>query len=165
MSIFNKLAHKKDSSLDVSSPRSYMLHGVKIHKLTVAKYVEFLKIADDLPSIIFNNAFPDAENFAQLIDEISKLDKKAILELVGRLLTTVPSEFCRLLANLLEFDEARLLDVNCADALSLNQLVEIITAFIKANDYSNFFVCVQKLMKDYQNLTTNTTASGGSNAG
>lgn len=165
MSIFNRLAHKKDSSLDVSSPRSYVLHGVKIHKLTVAKYVEFLKIADDLPSIIFNNAFPDAENFAQLIDEISKLDKKAILELVGRLLTTVPSEFCRLLANLLEFDEARLLDVNCADALSLNQLVEIITAFIKANDYSNFFVCVQKLMKDYQNLTTNTTASGGSNAG
>lgn len=102
MSIFNKLAHKKDSSLDMSSPRSYMLHGVKIHKLTVAKYVEFLKIADDLPSIIFNNAFPNAENFAQLIDEISRLDKKAMLELIGRLLTTVPTEFCRLLANLLE---------------------------------------------------------------
>lgn len=165
MSIFNKLAHKKDSSLDVSSPRSYVLHGVKIHKLTVAKYVEFLKIADDLPSIIFNNAFPDAENFAQLIDEISRLDKKAILELIGRLLTTVPAEFCKLLANLMEFDEARLLDVNCADALSLNQLVEIITAFIKANDYSDFFIAVQKLIKDYLILTTNTTASGGSNAG
>lgn len=163
--ILNRLTHKKDNSLNISSPRSYMLHGVKIHKLTVAKYVEWLKIADDLPTILFENAFPDCENAAQLIEQITKLDKKTMLLLVSRLLTTVPTEVCNLLADLFEFDPKRLLDKDAPDALTLNELMDIIIAFIKINDYSDFFDCVQRLTQTYRRMTTNTTESGGYNAG
>jgi len=165
MGILSKFAHKKDDSLNVSSPRSYMLHGVKIHKLTVAKYVEWLKIADDLPTIVFENAFPECENMTQLIEQLTKLNKKTMLQLVGRLLTTVPTEVCTLLANLFEFDESRLLDTEAPDALTLNELLDITTAFFEMNDYSDFFASVQRLTKAYRRMTTNTKESGGSSAG
>lgn len=165
MNIFNELIHKKDKSLDISAPRSHMLYGVNIHKLTIAKYVEFLKVADDLPEIIFNNAFPDCDNVADLIDSIARLDKQAILQLVGRLLKTVPTEFCKLIANLLDFDEKRLLDVNNENALTLNELIEIIIAFVEINDYSDFFMNVQSLMKTFHKMSDSTQGHTGSNAG
>lgn len=165
MDIIKSLIHKKDKSLDISAPHSYMMYGVNIHKLTIAKYVEFLKVADDLPEIIFNNAFPDCDNVADLVDSIAKLDKQAILQLVGRLLKTVPTEFCKLIANLLDFDEKRLLDVNNENALTLNELLEIIIAFIKVNDYSDFFMNVQQLKKTCQKMRENTQENTGSSVG
>lgn len=165
MNILKNICHKKDKSLTVSTPRNYKLYGVEIHKLTIAKYVEFLKIADDLPEIIFNNAFPDCDNIEDLIESISKLDKQAILQLVGRLLTTVPTEFCKLIANLLDFDENRLLDINNDNALTLNELLEIIIAFIEINDYSDFFMSVQQLRQICHQITTNTQEHTGYNGG
>lgn len=165
MDIIKSLIHKKDKSLDISAPHSYTLYGVNIHKLTIAKYVEFLKVADDLPEIIFNNAFPDCDNVADLIDSIARLDKQAILQLVGRLLKTVPTEFCKLVANLLDFDENRLLDVNNENALTLNELLEIIIAFVEINDYSDFFMNVQQLRKTFRKMSDSTQEHTGSNAG
>ena len=101
MSVIERLARKKDKSLEISAPRSYTLHGVEIHKLSVAEYVEFLRMADSLPELIFGTAFPECDNVADLIDKLAGLDKKAVLQLAGRLLTTVPTEFCKLISKLL----------------------------------------------------------------
>ena len=101
MSVIERLTRKKDESLKMSIPKGYMLHGVYIHKLSVAEYVEFLKMADDLPELIFGTAFPECDNVADLIDKLAGLDKKAVLQLAGRLLTTVPTEFCKLISKLL----------------------------------------------------------------
>lgn len=165
MSILSRLNLKKDKSLDISAPRSYTLHGVRIHKLTVAKYVEWLKAVDDLPEIIFGTAFPACTNFAQLVNELINLDKEAILQLFGRLLTTVPTEACRLISSLLDIDESRLLDTKCENPLSLNELAEVIQVFAEVNDYSDFFVTVQSLMKTFHRLSDNTQEPTGSNAG
>lgn len=166
MSIFNKITHKKkDKSLEISAPRSYTLHGVKIHKLTIAKYIEWLKIADDLPEIVFGTAFPDCSNVSDLINKLVTLDKQAVLQLTGRLLTTVPTEACRLIANLLGIDESRLLDVNSPDPLSLNELMEVIIAFAQMNDYSDFFTNVQSLMQTFHKKSDNTQELTGFNAG
>ncbi len=165
MSIFSKIAHKKDKSLEISTPRSYMLHGVEIHKLPVAKYVEFLKIADDLPEIIFGEIFPECDNVSDLINKLVEFDKQAVLQIAGKLLTTVPTEVCRLIANLLDIDESRLLDVNSPKPLSLNELMEIIIAFVQINDYSDFFTNVQSLMKIFHKVSDNIPENTGSNAG
>lgn len=165
MNILSRFNLKKDKSLNISAPRSYMLHGVRIHKLTVAKYVEWLKVADDLPEIIFGTAFPDCTNFTQLVDNLIKLDRQAILQLIGRLLTTVPSEACSLISSLLDIDESRLLDVDSDNPLSLNELIEVIQAFAELNDYSDFFMSVQSLMKTFRRLSDNTQEHTGSNAG
>ncbi len=165
MSIFNKITHKKDKSLEISAPRSYTLHGVKIHKLTIAKYIEWLKIADDLPEIVFGTAFPDCSNVSDLINKLATLDKQAVLQLTGRLLTTVPTEACRLIANLLGIDESRLLDANSPDPLSLNELMEVIIAFAQMNDYSDFFTNVQSLMQTFHKKSDNTQEPTGFNAG
>ena len=165
MGIFSRFTHKKDKSLNISSPRSYTLHGVRIHKLTVAKYVEWLKIADDLPEIIFGTAFPNCSNMSELINKLATLDKEAVLQLIGRLLTIVPTEACRLIANLLDIDESRLLDVDSPEPLSLNELMEIIVAFAQMNDYSDFFMNVQLLKKTFQRMSDSTQELTGSNAG
>lgn len=138
---------------------------MKIHKLTIAKYIEWLKIADDLPEIVFGTAFPDCSNVSDLINKLATLDKQAVLQLTGRLLTTVPTEACRLIANLLGIDESRLLDVNSPDPLSLNELMEVIIAFARMNDYSDFFTNVQSLMQTFHKKSDSTQELTGSNAG
>ena len=166
MNILQRLNLKKDKSLELSAPRSITLHGVKIHKLSVAKYVEWLKIADDLPEIICGCAFPDCDNLADMVNKIVELDRQAVLQLVGRLLTTVPTEICRLLSNLLDIEESRLLDVKSPNPLTLNQLADIIIAFVRVNDYSDFFDSVQQLLKTFhQKRNTNTQDTTGYNGG
>lgn len=165
MSVIERLTRKKDKSLEISAPKGYMLHGVYIHKLSVAEYVEFLKMADDLPELIFGTAFPECDNVADLIDKLAGLDKKAVLQLAGRLLTTVPTEFCKLISKLLRFSEKRLLDVNCDNPLTLNELLEIIVAFAKENDYSDFFTNVQSLKQIFSRTVSSTQGNTGFNAG
>ena len=59
----------------------------------------------------------------------------------------VPTEFCRLISELLNIPEERLLDVENDDPLSLNDLIEIIIAFWEMNDMTDFFGNVQQLKK------------------
>ena len=165
MSVIERLARKKDKSLEISAPHSYTLHGVEIHKLSVAEYVEFLRMADSLPELIFGTAFPECDNVADVIDKLAGLDKKAVLQLTGRLLTTVPTEFCRLLSSLLGIDEKRLLDVNCDNPLTLNELLEIIVAFAKENDYSDFFTSVQLLKQIFSRTVSPTQENTGCSVG
>lgn len=149
---------KKDKSISMSVPRERELHGVRIYKLPIAKYIAVLREAENFPSLLFGEIYPDIDNAAELIDKLTKLDREEILTLVGRLLTTVPEQCCHILSELLDIQLERLLDVNCPNALSLNELLDIILAFIEINDMSGFFQNVQSLKKK---LTAQTTANIG----
>lgn len=166
MSIISRIIpHKKDNSLEMSSPDYKTLYGVKIKKLSIAKYIKVLKAADNLPTLIFGAAFPDAEGLPDLIKQVSDMDKTAMLKLVGRLLTVVPAEFCKILSDLLDIPEERLLNPDCEGALSLNELMEIILAFIELNDYSDFFTNVQSLKQTCQMIANRTQDATGSSGG
>lgn len=138
---------KKDKSISMSIPKSYTLHGVTITKLPIAKYIAVLRKINDLPSLLLGELFPEGSNLNDSFERIQNLDRSTTLALIGRLLKVVPEEFCKILSQLLDIPEERLLDVNCENPLSLSELAEIIEAFWKVNDMSDFLMTVQSLTK------------------
>jgi len=153
---------KKDKSLKVSAPEQRAVHGVAIKKLPIGKYIEVLRTAEDLPSLLFGQAFPEVSNFGELAGRLVNLDRDALLKTIGRLLITVPTEACTLISNLFDIPLERMLDSECDDPLSLNELAEVLIAFAEANDYSNFFMNVQKLAKSMKPATAQTGCKNGS---
>lgn len=138
---------KKDKSIHMSIPKSYSLYGVTIHKLPIAKYIAVLREVNDLPSLLLGELFPEGSNLNNSLERLQNLDRSTTLALIGRLLKVVPEEFCKILSELLDISEERLLDVNCENPLSLSELAEIIQAFWEINDMSDFFQTVQSLTK------------------
>lgn len=126
-------------------PGQKILYGVEIHKLPIAKYISVLNTAENLPSILLNDIYPDVQSFTELGNKLSKMNRDSVLELLGKLLKTVPTECCNIISELLNIPVERLLDVRCDNPLSLNELLEIIIAFIEMNDMTDFFLNVQKL--------------------
>lgn len=154
---------KKDKSINMTMPKKRVLYGVEIRKLPVAKYIEVLNTAENLPYVLLNNIYPDVKNFTEFCDRLKVMDRNAVLELLGKLLTTVPKEFCKIISELLDIPLERLLDSKCKNPLSLSELLEIILAFIEMNDMSDFFVSVRRLkMKLSALIQANTGFSGGS---
>lgn len=138
---------KKDKSIHMSIPKSYELYGVTIRKLPIAKYIAVLREVNDLPSLLLGELFPEGSNLNDSLERLQNLDRSTTLALIGRLLKVVPEEFCKILSELLDISEERLLDVNCENPLSLSELAEIIQAFWEINDMSDFFQTVQSLTK------------------
>ncbi len=138
---------KKDKSIHMSIPKSYSLYGVTIRKLPIAKYIAVLREVNDLPSLLLGELLPDNGNLIDLLENLQSFDRSTILSLCGRLLKVVPEEFCKILSQLLDIPEERLLDVNCKNPLSLSELAEIIEAFWKVNDMSDFLMTVQSMSK------------------
>lgn len=153
---------RKDKSINMSAPKPYELHGVRIYKLPIAKYIAVLREIENLPALLLDDIYPNIDNAAELIDKLTRLDRKEILSIVGHLLATVPEQCCRILSELLDIQSERLLDVDCQNALSLNDLLDIIIAFIEINDMSGFFQNVQSLK---QKLTAQRTENTGYNDG
>ena len=138
---------KKDKSIHMSIPKSYELYGVTIRKLPIAKYIAVLREVNDLPSLLLGELFPEGSNLNDSLERLQNLDRSTTLALIGRLLKIVPEEFCKVLSQLLDISEERLLDVNCENPLSLSELTEIIEAFWKVNDMSDFLMTVQSLSR------------------
>ena len=137
----------RDESIKMSLPETKELHGVKIVKLPVARYIKALNTLENLPNIIINSVLPEFGGLSGLLIQFQSGDTNVIEKIVVRLLMAVPTEFCRLISELLNIPEERLLDVENDDPLSLNDLIEIIIAFWEMNDMTDFFGNVQQLKK------------------
>lgn len=139
------LLNKKDKSVQITAPKEYTLHGVKIHKLPIVKYVQVMEAAENLPALLLGEAFPDVDNFADLVVNITKMDRSTMLVILARLFKVVPVQLCDLLSQLLDIPRERLLEPKCSNPLSLTELLEIINAFIDINDLASFFTNVRSL--------------------
>ena len=153
----------KDKSIKISLPRCRELYGVKIVKLPIARYVSALNVLENLPHIIASELMPEAGSMEELLGKLTNADRETIEIVFTKLITTIPKELCRLISELLNIPEERLLDKNCKNPLSPNELTEIITAFWEVNDMSDFFGNVRKLTQRLtaRNQTANIGYSGG----
>ena len=138
---------RKDKSISMSIPKSYTLYGVTITKLPIAKYIAVLREINELPILLLDELLPDGGNLIDLLENLQSFNRDTILSLCSRLMKVVPEEFCKILSQLLNISEERLLDVNCKNPLSLSELAEIIEAFWKVNDMSDFFMTVQSMSR------------------
>lgn len=150
---------KKDrnKSLKISAPKEKNLYGVCIRKLPIAKYISFLRAAEELPQILICKLFPDTD-INGILEYLKGLDKDKLLDLLTRLLAVVPEELMGLLSELLGIPKERLTE-DRSDSLSLAELLEIILEFWELNDMSGFFVTARQLAGKMKAATT------GSNAG
>lgn len=147
----------KNKSLKISAPREKELYGVKIRKLPIAKYIRVLRTAEDLPQLLLGKAFP-GQSADEMINYLKHLDKDKLLELLTRLITVVPEEAMKLLSELLEIPQERLLE-DTPDALSPAELLEIVSEYWEINDMTAFFVNARRLAGQAR------TANTGYNAG
>ncbi len=136
---------KKDrnKSLQISAPKEKNLYGVCIRKLPIAKYISFLRAAEELPQILIGKMFPDT-GVNGIVEYLKGLDKDKVFDLLTRLLAVVPEELMGLLSELLDIPKERLTE-DTPSSLSLAELLEIISAFWELNDMSGFFVTARRL--------------------
>lgn len=146
-----------NKSLQISAPKEKKLYGVCIRKLPVAKYINFLRAAEELPQILIGRIFPDT-GIDGIMEYLKGLDKDKLLDLLTRLLAVVPEELMGLLSELLDIPKERLTE-DTPDSLSLAELLEIILEFWELNDMSGFFATARRLAGKVK------TATIGSNAG
>lgn len=147
----------KDKSLKISAPKEKMLHGVKIYKLPIAKYIKFLQTAEELPQLLVGKMFPN-ENITGIAQYLKELDKEKLPELLTKLMAVVPNELMGVISELLDIPIERLTG-DIPEALSLSELMEIVTEFWELNDMSGFFMNARRLAGKVKAATI------GSNAG
>lgn len=154
---------KKDKSVKLSLPKAAELYGVKIIKLPVGRYLEALTSIERLPSAIVDKLIPEAKGNGGLLEEFISADKKTIGNAITVLIAEVPQELCRFISRLLDIPEKRLFDPECPNGLTLNELIEIITAFWEMNDMSGFFGNVRRFMEltALTGITANTGCKDG----
>lgn len=141
----DKLLHKEDKSLRMSSPDGYNLHGVRIHKLPVAKYIQVLRTLNDLPGLLMGELLPGCDTLPELMSALGQFDQEKMNAAIIRLLTVVPEQACKILTKLLDIPEERLLEPDAPEGLGLAELAEVLEAFWKINDLSGFFRTVRRL--------------------
>lgn len=138
------LMRKGDKSLKISAPRERTLHGVRIHKLPVGKYIQVLRALEDLPSLLMGEVFPELR-MKDILSTLQQIDKDGLLAIMGRLLTIVPEQVCTILSDLLDIPLDKLLDADAPGALGINELAQILLAFWELNDMTDFFTTVRRL--------------------
>lgn len=153
----------RDKSLELSLPKAKELHGVKIVKLPIARYLAAVNTLENLPHIFVSELIPNADSAKELLEKLINGDGEFIETLLFKMLTVIPKELCRLLSELLGIPEERLLDVDSKNPLSLNELAEVLIAFWEENDMSDFFVNVRRLSVMLTALTQTTADTGSKN--
>lgn len=124
---------KTDKSIAISLPNEGHLHGIKIKKLPLGAYIKAIGTVKNLPEILLRNCFPDMKP-DEVIATMKTLDQDALYAMLGRLLTVVPEQFLRLIADLIDADYDHLLN-----NLSPKELFEVLCAFWEVNDTTDFF--------------------------
>ena len=87
--LFNR---KNDKSIDMSMPPEKELYGVKIVKLTVARYIKVLNALETLPKILTDMIIPDKSGIDELLTSLAKGDKGFLERLFTGLLISAPTE-------------------------------------------------------------------------
>ena len=158
--LFNR---KNDKSIDMSMPPEKELYGVKIVKLTVARYIKVLNALETLPKILTDMIIPDKSGIDELLTSLAKGDKGFLERLFTGLLISAPTEICKLISALLDIPLERMLEEDSDNPLSPTELIEILMAFWEKNDMTDFFVNVRRLrmMLSARMKTANTGSSAG----
>lgn len=80
----------------------------------------------------------------EIAQYLKELDRDKLPELLTKLMSVVPNELMGLISELLDIPIERLTE-DIPEALSLSELMEIVTEFWELNDMSGFFVNARRL--------------------
>lgn len=141
----------QDKSLKMSLPKTKTVHGVKIEKVPIGRYLTVMKEMEDLPAKLFRECFPDT-SLDRLMTHLSSADKETLLKLSGQIMARAPETLIQVLCSIMGLDA-----VQATDTYTPAELLDIFTAFWELNDLSGFFGNVWGLLK--RRLPTRITGS------
>lgn len=154
--MLNNLFSKRKQSSNISLPKSKTVHGIKIEKVKVGRYLESMEEIQDVPKTIIEKCFPD-EGLAGLISRAKTADTAFIADLATKLLLNAPEIIIDLAVKYIDVDKETLLD------LTPNELFEVLSAWWEINDLTTFFKSVWAKVKPM--IQTNKTVKTGFNDG
>lgn len=135
--MFRKKVEKKDM-VELSNPIEQRIHGVTVKKQPIGKYLETMRVLEDLPSIIINECFP-GEDLESIFEKFSTIDESFFFQLVNSLLVIAPQQLFRVAASILECDYEYLIN-----EITPNEFLDIVEVFWKINDMENFLQRIRK---------------------
>ncbi len=154
--MISKIFGKKKESSNISLPKSKTVHGIKIEKVKVGRYLESMEEIQDLPKTIIEKCFPD-EGLTGLISRAKTADTEFITDLVTKLMLNAPEMIIDLAVKYIDVEKEQLLD------LLPNELFEVLSAWWEINDLTAFFKNVWAKMKPM--IQTTRTMRTGFNDG
>lgn len=132
---------RKDKSIEASLPQSHYVHGVKIKKLPIGRYLKAIAAVQNLPEIVLKGCFPGMKP-EEVMAQLNGLDEDMIYQLMGRLLKVAPEQIILLIAELIQVDFNKILN-----ELSPKELWDILKAFWEVNDLDSFFCEAKAALK------------------
>lgn len=137
--MFKYFAIKKDKSIPLSLPDDGILHGIKIQKLPIGRYLKALNTVRNLPELLLKECFPGMKP-DEVLAKMKQLDEDSLYDILGRLVQVVPEQFFRLIAELVETDYETVI------ALTPKELFDVLYAFWQINDMTDFFAQIKSLV-------------------
>lgn len=133
------LSSKKDKSIALSLPADGILHGIKIQKLPIGRYLKALNVVKNLPELLLKECFPGMKP-DEVLTKMKQLNEDSLYEILGRLVQVVPEQFFRLISEIVDTDYETVI------ALSPKELFDVLNAFWQVNDMSDFFAQIKGLV-------------------
>ncbi len=145
----------KDKSLKMSLDRPKTLYGVKIEKLPVGRYLDAMRSITDPINTILETMYP-GKNLDEIMESFGKTASGDFRKNILDMILSAPTAMCEIIGTVLGIPTERLTGEG-EDALSLNELIEILIAFWDKNDLSGFFARGRILI---QRMTARQQATG-----
>ncbi|MDD2649317.1 MAG: hypothetical protein PHI27_08790 [Eubacteriales bacterium] len=147
-------------SVSISRGQSIVVHGITVKKAAIGRYLDIQKRLPGIVMEVIDAAFP-GEKPAEALESLMKAgrDDGALRELITRLIAVVPEKAVQLLCELIGANYKFV-----CENLSPNELLDVLKAFWKLNDYTDFFEGVRKAGQALRTKETSSMFSTGSPA-
>lgn len=149
---------KRKRSSDISLPKARTVHGIKVEKVPVGKFIASMQDIQDLPKTIIERCFPEQGSLGDLIGTARVAGGEEVVWLLGNLLREAPQLIIELAAHYMDTEEDALL------ALTPTELLDVLEAWWELNDLTDFLKRVWRKAKPmidrYQARPTPGSKSG-----
>ena len=130
--MFGKLK-SKDNSIEKSLPVGTYVHGIKVEKLPIGRYLKAINSIQNLPELLLKSCFPGMKP-EEVLTMVKALDEDMLYQMMGQLVKVVPEQFLRLIAELIGADYDKIVN-----GLTPKELFEVLKAVWEVNEGSDFF--------------------------
>lgn len=153
----NQRAKKRTDSASVSRPQRLFVHGIKIEKAPIGRYLDLTKRLPDIVMELLDAAFPEQKP-GEILTTLSKTDESGLREIISRLIVILPDKLVEILCAMMGADENYV-----REKLTPAEFMDVWLAFFKLNDYTDFFENARKALTSLR-AGQNTTSNAGSPA-
>lgn len=146
----------KKNSLSLSLPKTRTVRGYAIRRMPLGAFLTAMEQLQDFPALLMEGLFP-GQTADQIFAQLRTCTGAMLVDLLARAMTVAPVQVLNLIASLTGIDEDRLRE---DEAVGLNGLVDILTAWLEVNEIENFTRAARGLWARAKALEAKQAAAG-----